>query len=99
MLEFIAPYADYMMSACHVIICAVIIPLIWSGRKEQHVPYITSLGFVILLSVLGLALLSQGLVFGAATDFLGSVLWGIVAGERLCQRLGRRSGSRRTSSC
>jgi len=93
MLETIEPYADYILSACHIVICFGIIPLISTGRREQHVPYLTSFTFITILSVLGLALLSQGLVFGAVTDFFGSALWGIVAGERLCQRLGRRSTS------
>ena len=93
MLEMIEPYADYILSACHTVICFGIIPMIWVGRKEQHVPYLTSFTFITVLSVLGLALLSQGLVFGAVTDFMGSALWGIVAGERLCQGLGRRSTS------
>lgn len=89
MLEMIEPYADYMLAGCHAVICFGIIPMIWTGRKEQHVPYLTSFTFITVLSVLALALLSQGLVFGAVTDFLGAALWGIVAGERLCQR--RRS--------
>ena len=91
MLEMIEPLADYLLAGCHLVICFVIIPLIWEGRKVQHVPYLTSLGFIILLSILALALLSQGLVFGAVTDFMGAALWGIVAGERACQ--GRRSTS------
>lgn len=94
MLETIEPYADYILSACHTVICFGIIPMIWTGHREQHVPYLTSFTFITVLSVLALALLSQGLVFGAATDFLGAALWGIVAGERACQRLGRRSVNR-----
>lgn len=91
MLETIEPYADYILSVCHTVICVAIIPIIWSGHKEQHVPYASSVMYAIVLSVLGLALLSQGLVFGAATDFIGAILWAVVAGERLCQRLRRRS--------
>jgi len=93
MLEMIEPYADYILSVCHVVICLGIIPLIRAGRHVQHTPYLTSFTFITVLSVLGLALLSQGLVFGAVTDFLGSALWGVVAGERLCQGLRRRSTS------
>jgi len=97
MLETIEPYADYILTACHVVICFGIIPLIWTGRCVQHTPYLTSFTFITVLSVLGLALLSQGLVFGAVTDFLGSALWGIVAGERACQRLRRRSANRHSA--
>lgn len=98
MLESIAPYADYILSVCHIAICLVVVSFIWAGRREQHTLYVSSLGYIILLSVLGLAQLSVGLVFAAATDFLGSALWGIVAGERLCQGLRRRSSSRPTSN-
>jgi len=97
MLMLLEPYADYILSVCHTVICLGIIPTIWTGRREQHIPYATSLTFIIVLSVLGLALLSQGLVFGAATDMLGAGLWCVVAGERrLWQRRERRSASRRT---
>lgn len=96
MIGTIEPYADYILMGCHSLICIFLLPTIWAGRHGQQIPYLTSIPYIGILAVLGLALLSQGLIFGAATDFLGAALWGVVAGERAWH--GLRSVPRKISN-
>ena len=86
MLELIDPWADGIITVCNVILSLAVIPTIWEGRREQHVPYTTSVTFVSILAVLAVALLSRGLFFGFISDVFGAGLWALVLGEHLWQQ-------------
>lgn len=97
MLDLINPWADLLISLSNLVLASAVVPTIWAGRKHQHVPYATSVTFVVTLAVLAVALLSVGLVVSFITDVGAVGLWGIVGGQRAWQ--GRRgSGNRHTKS-
>jgi len=85
MLDLIAPWADWLITGSNIGLSVGVIPMLWQGRHQQHVPYATSITFVVLLAVLAVALLSRGLVFSAVSDATALGLWAGVAGERWWQ--------------
>ena len=91
MLDLVAPYADIVIMCCHCALSAGLIPAIWVGRHAQQIPYATSLTFMVGLTILGIMLLSQGLILAAVTDIMAAGLWTVIAGERTWQR--RKTGN------
>lgn len=85
MLDFIALWADWIITACNLGLSVGVVPMLWQGRRQQHVPYATSVTFVVLLAGLAVAMLSQELVLSAASDAFAVALWAGVAGERWWQ--------------
>ena len=85
MLDFISPWADWIITACNLGLSVGVVPTLWHGKKRQHVPYATSVTFTVLLGVLALALLSKDLPFSAASDAFATLLWAGVVGERWWQ--------------
>lgn len=84
-LSFMSSWADILIAGCNLGFTIALIPTIWAGRHQQHVPYLTSVPYTILLAINSLALLSQGLVLGCAASTLGTCLWAMVVGERAWQ--------------
>lgn len=85
MLDFISPWADLIVGLGNIACSIGVIPTLRHGLKHQDVPYGTSVVLAVALGVIGLALLSQGLVFGFASTVCGGLLWAGVAGERAWQ--------------
>jgi len=89
MLDLIAPWADQITAACLFVFAAALVPVIWSGRKKQEVPYVTSGLMAAGELFIGVALHSVDLLLSAALCYILTVGWGILVVQRAVQRRGK----------
>lgn len=85
MFDLISQHADLIVGVGNIAASAGVIPTLRHGLKHQDVTYGTSIVLALSLGSIGVALLSQGLIFGFASTVFGGLLWAGVAGERWWQ--------------
>ena len=85
MLDFIANHADIIIAAVQTALTLDMLPTIWTQfrARASTVPLTSSVPTAIGLAVLGLVFFSTGLYLAATTVVVGSVMWSIVAGQRI----------------
>lgn len=84
-------WADLTIALCNLGLSVGLIPTLRMGLKHQDVPYGTSVTYVILLSVMGIAMLSIGAVLGFISLVVGAGLWLGIVGERWWQHRHQKS--------
>ncbi len=79
-------WADLTIALCNLGLSVGLIPTLRMGLKHQDIPYGTSITYVVLLSIMGVAMLSIGAVLGFASLVIGASLWLGIVVERWQQR-------------
>jgi len=85
MLDAIADRADIIIAAVQTALTLDMLPTIWTQfrAKASTVPLTSSVPTAIGLSVLGLVFFSTGLYIATGTVLVGSVMWALVAAQRI----------------
>ncbi len=85
MLDFIADRADIIIAGVQTALTLDMLPTIWTQfrARASTVPPTSSIPTAVGLSVLGLVFFATGLYIATATVLIGSVVWAVVAGQRI----------------
>ncbi len=85
MFAFIADRADFIIAGVQTALTLDMLPTIWTQfrARASTVPLTSSIPTAVGLSVLGLVFFATGLYIATATVLIGSVVWAIVAGQRM----------------
>ncbi|KKK66589.1 hypothetical protein LCGC14_2962600, partial [marine sediment metagenome] len=85
MLDFIADRADLIIAGVQTALTLDMLPTIWTQfrARASTVPLTSSIPTAVGLAVLGLVFFATGLYIATATVLVGSVVWAIVAGQRM----------------
>ena len=85
MLDFIADRADLIIAGVQTALTLDMLPTIWSQfrARASTVPLTSSVPTAVGLAVLGLVFFSTGLFIATGTVLVGSLMWTIVAAQRV----------------
>ncbi len=85
MLNFIADRADLIIAAVQATLTLDMLPTVWHQwrAKASTVPLTSSLPTAVGLAILGLVFFSTGLYLATGTVLVGSVMWAVVAAQRV----------------
>ncbi len=96
MLDFIADKADVIIAVTQAILTAGMLPVVWHQfqAKASTVPLTTSVLTAVGLATLGVVFLSTGMLLAAGTLAVGTVVWSIVAAQRVLYNRGNDTKAR-----
>lgn len=85
MLDFIADRADFIIAGVQTALTLDMLPTIWSQfrARASTVPLTSSVPTAVGLAVLGLVFFSTGLFIATGTVLVGSLMWSVVAAQRV----------------
>ena len=85
MIEFIADRADFIIAGVQTALTLDMLPTIWSQfrARASTVPLTSSVPTAVGLAVLGLVFFSTGLFIATGTVLVGSMMWTVVAAQRV----------------
>ena len=85
MIDFIADRADFIIAGVQTALTLDMLPTIWTQfrAKASTVPLTSSVPTAMGLAVLGLVFFSMGLPIATGTVLVGSLMWTVVAVQRV----------------
>lgn len=85
MVDFIADRADFIIAGVQTALTLDMLPTIWTQfrARASTVPLTSSIPTSVGLAVLGLVFFATGLYIATGTVLIGSVMWAVVAAQRV----------------